>query len=128
YPCVDDDPTPYPSMNDNASGYFLAAADMTWFWHQYVPSRHRANPYAVPARAADLTGVAPALVQTAEYDPLRDEGDTYARRLANAAVPTEHSCYPGVVHGFMSRWHLIGRAEDALAELADALRGALAIG
>lgn len=126
YPCIDDRQAGYPSMTENASGYFLAAADMAWFWDRYVPADHRGNPYAVPARATSLEGLAPALVQTAEYDPLRDEGEEYARRLAADGVEVVCTRYPGVVHGFVSRWAAMARAESAHDELADALRAQFA--
>lgn len=126
YPCIDAEPDGYESIEQNASGYLLTAADMEWFWHQYVPKRHRANPYAVPARAANLTGVAPALVQTAEFDPLRDEGERYAQRLAAAGTDVVLSRFPGVVHGFVSRPHLMARAELAHDEIGRVVGAALA--
>ena len=122
YPCIDDRQDEYPAMSDNATGYFLTAADMRWFWDRFVPAAHRDDERAVPARAASLDGVAPAFVQTAEFDPLRDEGERYAERLAAAGVPTEVVRYPGVVHGFVARWWLMGRAHAALDDLAGALR------
>lgn len=127
YPCIDDRQSAYPSMVDNAEGYFLTAADMAWFWDRFVPTAHRDDGRAVPARAGDLTGLAPALVITAEFDPLRDEGEEYARRLAAAGVPTTVTRYPGVVHGFVTRWHLIGRAEHAHDEIAAALQATLRV-
>ena len=126
YPCIDDRQSGYPSMTDNAEGYFLTAADMVWFWNHFVPAEHRNDPRAVPARSADLSGTAPAFVQTAEYDPLRDEAERYAERLEQAGVPTEVVRYPGVVHGFATRWHAIARAEQAHDDLAAALRRAFA--
>lgn len=125
YPCIDDDQSPYPSMHDNAVGYFLTAADIRWFWDQFVQPTDRGDARAVPARATGLDGLAAAFVQTAEYDPLRDEGERYAERLRAAGVPTEVVRYPGVVHGFVARWSLMGRAEVALDDLATALRAAL---
>jgi acetyl esterase len=125
YPCLDVEQS-WPSYAENGDGsYFLSARDMAWFWDQYVPADRRADPYAVPMRATDLAGVAPALVQTAEYDPLRDEGEAYAERLRAAGVPTTATRYPGVVHGFVSRWERMARAELAHAELATALADAL---
>jgi acetyl esterase len=126
YPCIDDRQDEYPSMTKNAEGYFLTAADMTWFWDHFVPDGHRADPRAVPARADDLSGLAPAIVMTAEYDPLRDEGERYADRMLDAGVPVEVVRYHGVVHGFVSRWHTMARAERAHDDLADALRRAMA--
>lgn len=124
YPCIDDRQDDYPSMRDNGDGYFLTAADMRWFWGHFVPADLRSDARAVPARAVDLSGCAPAYVQTAEYDPLRDEGERYAARLAAAGVPVEVVRYPGVVHGFVSRWHTMRRAEQAHDDLAAALRTA----
>lgn len=125
YPCIDDRQDDYPSMARNAEGYFLTAADMNWFWDHYVPDVHRSDPRAVPARADDLTGVAPAIVMTAAYDPLRDEGERYADRMLDAGVPVEVVRYHGVVHGFVSRWHTMARAERAHDDLAVALRRAM---
>ncbi|MEM8902638.1 MAG: alpha/beta hydrolase [Actinomycetota bacterium] len=123
YPCIDTEQT-RPSMTENAAGYFLTATDMDWFWGHFVPADRRAEPYAVPARADEQHGLAPALVQTAEYDPLRDEGEEWAARLAAAGVPTQVTRYGGVVHGFASRWHQMAAAEDAHDEIGRALRTA----
>lgn len=122
YPCIDDRQSEYPSMAENAEGFFLTSTDMEWFWNHFVPEPERKNPYAVPARATDLAGVAPAYVQTAEYDPLRDEGERYAARLASAGVETDVVRYPGVVHGFVSRWEAMARAVEAHDDLAEILR------
>lgn len=125
YPCIDDRQDDYPSMTKNGDGYFLSAADMAWFWDHFVPPAHRGDARAVPARAIDLTGLAPAIVMTAEYDPLRDEGERYADRLLDAGVPVEVVRYHGVVHGFVSRWHTMRRAERAHDDLADAFHRAM---
>lgn len=127
YPCLDTD-FERPSYRDNAQGYFLSAANMRWFWDQFVPSEHREHPYAVPMRAQDVSGVAPALIQTAEFDPLRDEGEAYGQRLTEAGVPVTVTRYDGVIHGFISRWEQIARATQAHDEAGDALRRALAGG
>jgi acetyl esterase len=126
YPCIDDRQGDYPSMTENAHGYFLTAADMVWFWNHFVPAEHRSDPRAVPARLDRFSGLAPAFVLTAEFDPLRDEGERYAQRLIDARVATTVVRYPGVVHGFVTRWHAIGRAEQAHDDLAAALRTAFA--
>jgi len=126
YPAVDQD-FETPSMIANGTDYFLTADDMRWFWDLYVPEEHRDDPYAVPMRAPDVSGVAPALVQTAEYDPLRDEGEAWAARLADAGVDVTLTRYDGVIHGFVSRWEQIAAGEDAHAEAGAALRAALGI-
>jgi acetyl esterase len=116
-----------PSYRDNAEGYLLTRDAMAWFWDHYVPhAADREQPYAAPLRAADLGGLPPALVLTAEYDPLRDEGETYAKRLGEAGVPTTLRRYDGQIHGFFTMGALIERARTAVAETARTLGAALA--
>ena len=119
YPCIDDRPEGYQSMIDNATGYFLTAADMAWFWNHYLGAADRADPRAVPARCDNLAGLAPTLLVTAEYDPLRDEGEAFSRRLHDAGVQTSYICTPGVVHGFLARWHTMSRAHEILGVAAE---------
>jgi len=121
YPCIDDRQT-RPSMSDNANGYFLSAADMAWFWDHYVPAEHRDNPYAVPGRATDLRGLAPGHVQTAEYDPLRDEGEEWAERMNAAGSPTTVTRFDGVVHGFVARWEQMAGALVAHQEYTEIVK------
>ncbi len=125
YPCIDNEQEPYESMRQNAEGYFLSAADMVWFWDRYVDPALRHDPRAVPARLDDLSGLAPALVLTAEFDPLRDEAEAYAERLGLAGVQVDLVRSPGVVHGFVTRWHTMSRAHEAHEAIAAALRHAL---
>lgn len=113
-----------PSMIENGEGYYLTTDSMRWCWAQYLTDGGEDDPYACPMRAADLSGVAPALVQTAEFDPLRDEGEDYGKALEAAGVPVTVTRYDGVVHGFVSRWNWMARAEVAHDELGDALRTA----
>ena len=115
------------SYRDNAEGYFLTQDMMRWFWDQYLPDASQAaDPYASPLRADDLQGLPPALCITAEYDPLRDEGEAYAARLRDAGVASTASRYDGMFHGFFGMSAMIDRAQDAVDEAAAALRAALA--
>ncbi|MBI5289380.1 MAG: alpha/beta hydrolase [Chloroflexi bacterium] len=115
------------SYRDNAEGYFLTTDSMRWFWAHYLPGQAEgANPYASPLRAPSLKGLPPALVITAEFDPLRDEGDAYAARLREAGVVLKHSQYPGMVHGFVGMHDLILQGRAAIDECAAVLREAFA--
>lgn len=115
-----------PSYAQNSEGYFLTRDSMQWFWEQYVPHpRDRDQAYVSPLRAADLKGLPPALVTTAEYDPLRDEGETYARRLTEQGVHSRLIRYPGMIHGFVRRTKFFDAARGALDDAARALRQAL---
>ncbi|MFN0095995.1 MAG: alpha/beta hydrolase [Dehalococcoidia bacterium] len=85
----------------NASGYLLTKVDMEWFWECYLASPAQASdPKAAPLQATDLGGLPPALVLTAEFDPLRDEGEAYAAKLKAAGVAVESTRYDGMIHGF----------------------------
>jgi acetyl esterase len=114
-----------PSYRDNAEGYLLTRDMMQWFWNHYLPTpADGANPYASPLRAADLAGLPPATVITAEFDPLRDEGEAYAARLGAAGVPVRVSRYDGMIHGFFAMPAILPQAVAAIAEAATALRAA----
>jgi acetyl esterase len=126
YPCTDMAPANWPSHRANASGYFLTAESMEWFYDQYCAADERSHPYASPIAAADLSGLPPALVITAEFDPLRDEGEGYAAKLREAGVPVESLRYDGQIHGFFSMTAAIERAQEAQTMAADALKAALA--
>jgi len=115
------------SYSDNADGYLLTKDMMQWFWNHYVRSNvDRQNPMASPLRARSLRGLPPALVLTAEFDPLRDEGEAYAARLKEAGVPVTLSRYNGMIHGFFGMASVIDQAKMAIAEAASALRMAFA--
>ena len=87
----------------------------------------QSHPYAAPSLAPDLHGLPPALVITAECDPMRDGGETYGQRLLEAGVPATISRYDGMVHGFMAMRTIVPtQADQALAEAIDALRTAFA--
>jgi acetyl esterase len=91
----------YPSREENAEGYFLTAEDMIWFRGHYLAEDDDLNdPRASPIHAADLAGAPPAVIGTAEFDPLRDEGEAYAKALADAGVEVRLARYDGMIHGF----------------------------
>jgi acetyl esterase len=117
YPVTDYYDPGTPSMVENASGYGLTRDGMIWFWNHYLadPS-HGANPHASPLRATDLSSLPPALVVTAEYDPLRDEGEYYADRLRQAGVATEMKRWAGMNHGFFTWPGVVDRATEAMDE------------
>jgi len=113
------------SYQENGTGYFLTKSSMEWYWRAYLGENgDRTNPYAAPLQAADLSSLPPALVITAEFDPLRDEGEAYGRRLEEAGVPTKIRRYDGMFHGFFSMGALLPAAQEAEAEAAAALRAA----
>ncbi len=125
YPVTDHD-LDTASYRANADGLFLTREAMAWFWDHYVPDRgERENPYVSPLRAPDLSGLPPALVITAEYDPLRDEGNAYAERLRAAGVPVELVEYPGQIHGFVNMFAQLSGGQAAVELEARALRAAL---
>ena len=108
-----------------AEGYLLTRSTMRWFYEQYLRGPEDVADWRVsPLRAPDLTGVAPAYVLTAGYDPLCDEGDEYARRLEVAGVPVRHRRFDGQIHGFAANGKVIRAAAGALDEAAAALRDA----
>jgi acetyl esterase len=115
-----------PSYRENADGPVLTRDMMAAFWDYYVPdAAQRAHAYVSPLRAEDLSGLPRALVVTAEYDPLRDEGEAYAARLREAGVPVAVRRYDGMMHGFLAMGDAIDRAREAMADTAAELRDAL---
>ncbi|MHB8575076.1 MAG: alpha/beta hydrolase [Dehalococcoidia bacterium] len=114
-----------PSYHDNANGYLLTKDAMVWFWNHYLRTpEDGSNPYVSPLQATDLHGLAPALVITAEYDPLRDEGEAYAERLRQAGVPVESKRYPGMIHGFFQFAAVMDQSKQAMQQAAAGLRAA----
>ena len=115
------------SYRDNAEGYLLTKKSMQWFWDLYVPNEQdRLHAYASPLRADSLVALPPALVMTAEYDPLRDEGEAYANALRSAGVQVTQTRYPGLIHGFFGMWDTVPASRSAIRAATAALRDALA--
>jgi acetyl esterase len=116
-----------PSYRQNAEGYGLTLDAMRWYWDHYLQHPNDAsNPYAAPLVAENLTGLPPALVITAECDPLRDEGEAFAKRLQAAGVPTTYSRYDGMIHGFFGMTAVLDKGKQAVAEACAALQHAFA--
>jgi acetyl esterase len=127
YPVTDYYQPGTQSYRTFSEGYGLAAADMAWFWDLYLPDKAAADdPYASPLRAKNLKGLPPALVITAEYDPLVDEGHAYAMRLQESGVPTRYSCYAGTIHGFLIVSALAEDTARAIRETNEWLESAFA--
>jgi acetyl esterase len=117
YPATD--PTAsLPSMEENGEGLFLTKRDMLWFLEQYLPGGGGGIP-EVDLLNTDVAGLAPAVVGTAEFDPLRDDGRTFAAHLATAGVPVDEFTGPGLIHGYAG---MAGAIDDATSEVEAVLR------
>ena len=128
YPVTDHD-LDTRSYLENATGYVLTREGMRWFWNHYLAREAQGRePYASPLRASSLAGLPPALVITAEYDPLCDEGEAYAARLRDAGVPVTLTRYPGMFHGFVRMTNILDKARTALDEIASSVQKAFAAG
>ena len=125
YPCNDPE-MKYESAKTNGVGLNLTTKGMKWFWDQYLQKKsdHK-NPYAVPFAAKDYRGLAPAIVITAEYDPLLDDGYNYAQLLKRDGVTTIYYEYPGMIHGFFSLAAVTPTAIEAQSRLADEINALL---
>jgi acetyl esterase len=126
YPGVDDSMT-RPSWTEFAHAPLLGSDDARWFWCNYVGTPGLApDVLAAPMKAASLAGLAPAHVITAEVDPLRDDAEAYAGRLAAEGVPVTRVRYAGVFHGFFTEVETFSQARRAVGEACEQLRAAFA--
>jgi acetyl esterase len=114
-----------PSHTENGTGYLLDSDTINWFFEHYLADADPRDPDASPLFVDDLSGLPPALVVTAEFDPLRDEGEAYAERLRQAGVSVTTSRYDGMIHGFYGLDRVFDSAKKATAETVTALRDAL---
>ena len=109
----------FPSRSENAEGYFLSRAVMEWFSGHYLADKKHGSDWRVsPLRAKNLAGLAPAVVTTAWFDPLRDEGKAYAEALAAAGVSTRYYDGPGLIHGYFG----LGEASEMAKKEAQRAR------
>ncbi len=116
-----------PSYASNANGYLLTIGSMKWFWNHYLNSPEDGkNPLASPLRKDDLSGQPPALVITAEFDPLCSEGEAYAERLRAAGVAVESKRYDGMIHGFFGMAAVMESGAEAVAQASTSLKNAFA--
>lgn len=106
-----------------ATGFGLSRQGMQWYWEQYLQGHdHDQDPYACPSMAKDFSRLAPAIIVTAEFDPLKDDGVKYERLLREADVPTHYKEYKGMIHGFASLGSITPMAEVALRDCAEIIR------
>jgi len=129
YPVVDHDLTGSSYQEFSNTGLILNLEEMAWFWDTYAPDvAARADPTASPLRAPDLSGLPPAYVVIAGYDPLRDEGLAYAARLEAAGVPVTVVRYDDQLHAFFTMVNLLESADQAVTAAAAAVRSAIGAG
>jgi acetyl esterase len=114
YPCNDRDFTT-DSYIQNATGYGLSTQAMQWFWDQYLQgNQHDDNPYAVPMRAQSLKDIAPAIIISAQYDPLLSDSHKYVKLLERDGVSVTYKEYAGMIHGFFSNLAVTPTAREAI--------------
>ncbi len=124
YPVIDLSTFDTGSYLEFAEGYLLKRTVMQWFAGHYLGAAEDArNPEASPLLAGDLSGLPPALVITAEFDPLRDEGEAYAERLRQAGTEVTAIRYPGMIHGFAAMLGILERGRKAISEAGEFIRG-----
>lgn len=117
-----------PSYLENREGYVLTRDLMQWFWDHFIADEADANdPYVSPLRARNLSDLPEALIITAEYDPLRDEGEAYGEKMRAAGVNVKLTRYPGMMHAFIRMTAHLDKAKEALDEVSGTIREALNI-
>jgi len=124
YPATDSS-MPYRSQDLFGEGFFLTQAEMDWFYANYAAAADPTDPRLSPLLADDLSGLAPALVVTAGFDPLRDEGEAYAQALREAGNVVVLRRFTGLIHGFLNATGVSRVSRDAVVEVAGATRALL---
>jgi acetyl esterase len=128
YPVTDLSSYDTPSYREFGENHYLTKSEMEWFRGHYLRSMEDArDPHASPLLALDLSELPPALIITAECDPLRDEGRAYAKRLEYDGVPVTYTCYAGMIHPFFSLSGAIPQAFDAIQQVANAVANSLSL-
>jgi acetyl esterase len=123
YPVTEHYTAGTPSYAENAEGYSLGRDTMVWFWDNYVPLGTSLEDVRLcPARTANLNNLPPTLIVTAEYDPLRDEAETFAARLRDAGVNVTAKRYDGMMHGFVIQFRNLDKGASGLAFVAEFLK------
>lgn len=123
YPVTDLSSFATDSYREFADGYYLTKSGMEWFRGLYLRNpEDGTNPEASPLLEPNLQGLPPALILTAECDPLRDEGQAYAQRLKEAGVPVTATCYARMIHPFFSWSGVLPQATEAIQQIAAAIR------
>ncbi len=122
YPAVDTSKT-YPSAEELPDAPILTKKDMDWFLEKYINSKEDTQDPCLSPLLNTLNGLPPAFVITAEYDPLRDQGNAYAEALQAAGVKTKHKQYPRQVHGFVSFYRMSGQGKSVFNDMAGFLKG-----
>lgn len=125
YPC-NDYQMDYPSATNYSQGYGLTTQAMKWFWDQYLSKvEDQQDPYAVPAKANSLRGVAPAILIAAEFDPLTDDVKNYYQKLIKDSVPAIYKEFAGQIHGFFNLSGVTDDAESLYSEIAKEINAVL---
>jgi acetyl esterase len=128
YPVTDYDDD-RPSLHEFAQGYFLTDTMMDYFWGHYLARpEDGSHPHASPIKARSLAGLPPAMVITAECDPIRDQGEAYAQRLRESGVPVSTKRYEGAIHVFFNLAGVVDAGRQSIEDGGAALRTALAVG
>jgi acetyl esterase len=127
YPVTDAD-MGRPSYSHPDNQQMLTRESMVYFWDHYVPHLpDRSHPDASPLRESNLAGLPPAVLFTAEYDPLRDEGEAYAVRLLEAGVSVQFCRFLGQIHGFFAMVNVLPASDRAIDQVARAIDAQLAL-